>query len=104
MITKYKDFLKIYEFHPGSLVPYDTIYIRINKSIDMGADPYLLKSMIKEILNHYQGQENNNKFGRQSEEYKYISIISDAIETARDDGYPDDWIFGDLEKIYLEMK
>jgi hypothetical protein len=39
-----------------------------------------------------------------SDEYKYISIISDAIETSLDDGYWEEMIVNDLEKIYNEMK
>lgn len=104
MLTKYKDFLKLYEFHPGSEYPYSTIYNRIKLSISQGANPTLIKYVIKEILNFYHGQDNTQKFTRQSEEYKYIYLISDAIETSRDDGNPDDWIFKDLEKIYYEMK
>ncbi len=104
MIAKYRDFLKLYEFHPGSETPYVTISERIRRSISLGADIVTLKSMIKEILNYHKGQENPPKFNRRSEEYKYISLISDAIETSIDDGYPEDWIFNDLEKIYNEMK
>jgi len=104
MLTKYKDFLKIYEFHPGSEDPYTTISRKINQSIELGADPFVLKSTIKDILNYYNGQENTPKFNRQSEEYKYISIISDAIETAKDDGYPEDLVIDDLQKIYNGMK
>jgi len=104
VIKKYKDFLKIFEFHPGSVEPYETISRSINKSLESGADPYSIKSTIKEILNHYKGQDNVVKFARQSQEYKYISIISNAIETSIDDGYPEEWVFNDLEKIYNEMK
>ncbi len=104
MLTKYKDFLKIYEYHPGSDNPYTTISNRINKAIELGADPYLLKSMLKEILNYYRGNDQTPKFHRRSDEYKYISLISDAIETSLDDGYWEEMIITDLEKIYNEMK
>lgn len=104
MIKKYKDFLKLYEFHPGSEDPYTSISNRINRALDMGANPSILKNMIKEIINFKIGNVSPSKFHRQSEEYKYISLISDAIETSIDDGYPEDWIFNDLEKIYNEMK
>ena len=33
MLTKYKEFLKLYEFHPGSEDPYTTISKKINKAI-----------------------------------------------------------------------
>jgi hypothetical protein len=104
MIKKYKDFLKLYEFHPGSENPYTSIKNKINNALSMGANPYTLKIMIKEILNYHKGYGTPSKFHRRSEEYKYISLISDAIETSIDDGYPEDWIFNDLEKIYNEMK
>lgn len=104
MLTKYKEFLKLYEFNPGSEDPYTTISKKINKAIELGADLYVLKSTIKDILNYYNGQENTPKFNRRSEEYKYISIISDAIENSKDNGYPEDWIVGDLQKIYDQMK
>jgi hypothetical protein len=104
VITNYNHFLKLYEFHPGSEYPYDSILNRIKTAIDQGANITLLKYVIKEILNFYHGQDNTQKFGRQSEEFKYVSLISDAIETSRDDGYPDDWIFSDLEKIYHYLK
>lgn len=104
MVTKYSDFLKIYEFHPGSEDPYTTILNRINKAISLGADYYILKSMIKEILNFYNGQENVQKFNRTSDEFKYITLISDAIDTSLDDGYDEDMITRDLERVYNEMK
>ncbi|NBU98851.1 MAG: hypothetical protein EBS19_11690 [Spirochaetia bacterium] len=63
-----------------------------------------MKFTIKEILNHYKGQESTTKFNRRSDGYKYTSLIMDEIEKSRDDGYPDYLIFNDLEKIYSEMK
>jgi len=104
VIKTYKDFLKLYEYHSGSDDPYTTISNRINKALSMGADPYLLKSMMKEVLNYYKGHEQTPKFHRRSDEYKYISLISDAIETSLDDGYWEEMILLDLEKIYNEMK
>jgi hypothetical protein len=104
VIKKYTDFLRLYEFHPGSEDPYTTISNKINNALAMGADPYAIKNMIKEILNHYKGWADQSKFHRQSDEYKYISLISDAIETSMDDGYPEELIFDELEKIYNQMK
>lgn len=100
-IKKYRDFIKVYE---GLKKPYDILSEFINRAIESGAEPTLVKNTIKVIINYHHGERILSKFVQGSDESRAIDIINDGIDSALDAGFEEDDVYNDLEKIYNQMK
>jgi len=92
------------EFHPGAKTLPESIDFFIEKGLSRGISREALIGAIQLYVDAYYGysdREDLPKFGHTSDEFAGLRRMEIAIETMKDDGYPEEWVYRALAE-YLD--
>ena len=84
------------EWHPGARSIQDSINYFIETGLDLRISQSDLKRAIELLINKYNNP--NSRTIVTKEEYAAIQHMNTAIDTMLDDGWPEDWIYQELEE------
>jgi hypothetical protein len=92
--------LRLNEWHPGADSIETTIERFVNRAHDkMGIPLGISYRAMRRILDLYLGNENNIQVEEGSVMHKALLNIENCINTLTDDGWPEEWIYKEIEKI-----
>lgn len=86
------------EFHPGAKSIEETVYDFIDFGKKNGIPTKLSLRAIKLLVDYYYTGEVKS-VEKNSLLYRALLNIENCIDTALDDGYPEEWIYRELEKL-----
>ncbi len=87
---------RLYEWHPGARDIDESIFYFINRAKELGIDSEDLMRAIELLINY---RETGESVEVNKETFIAITHMENAIDTMIDDGWPEDWIYAELNKL-----